>query len=40
MSSGQKYIELEDFNDRLGTHIILYVSTILVAIKNKYKIFF
>lgn len=33
-------VELRDHNDRLGTHLILYISTILVAIKNNYKIMF
>jgi len=35
-----KFVELKDHNDRLGTHLILYISTILVAIKNNYKICF
>ena len=35
-----QYVELRGHNDRLGTHLILYISTILVAIKNNYKIMF
>lgn len=33
-----KYITLTDRGDRLGTHITWYISTILLAVKNGYKI--
>ena len=34
------YVVLLDRVDRLGTHLVWYISTFLMAIKNKYKIFF
>ena len=36
--SNIKYINLVDRGDRLGTNLIWYISTILIAVKNNYKI--
>ena len=38
MDSQTKYVTLTDRGDRLGAHLTWYISTILLAIKNGYKI--
>jgi len=40
MDTPFKYIKLLDRSDRLGANLTWYISTILFAIRNKYKIYF